>query len=612
MPTLKEHLQKHSKIALNHVKTHHKKYIFGLVGWTITIKLVFTLMASVSLYELRDTFAQDINLEQWIANISETPPPPEETTPPPEETTTPPEETTTPPEETTTPPEETTTPPEETTTLPEETTTPPEETTTTTPEEEEFWFDSNTSADICDNSNFVFINPLSGSKIKWDIIFSRTYTWSACSGKNFDIYLRDHNQQYISIWTSSYLDTRMQFDSSWLYSGFYDILSNSGDVLYTWQYSGLNSNFYTGYKIRFVDQNQNIVYTGDVFTIDNQIPEITGLVLDYTWNYMSWYIWLSWIVNLAFTASEELTWVVVSLLGTNANLVNKSGLDYKYSMLLSGQNSWSNLLYNISFTDLAGNTGAKYHTSNVIFDKLMPVLNYISFTGTYTWVNINWSGNEISRYDFVYALTGNQTWINMQSTNYLYTWNINISWLNQTRVYNFLLRLTDLVNNSLTIWWNFYFNTSWKVLFIYDTISQSSTWSTLMFTTSSLTWSTWQIATVSNILKQEVNKFNQCRDWVKTTSINIKMNDHTIKLNMPSFEKSYVRTLVNSFTIVMMDKLKNKKLQSTDLDDIINRFDNFLVILKLVRDDENQCKQNLSNYHIRLFQKTLEEYNISL
>ena len=63
---------------------------------------------------------------------------------------------------------------------------------------------------------------------------------------------------------------------------------------------------------------------------------------------------------------------------------------------------------------------------------------------------------------------------------------------------------------------------------------------------------------------------------------------------------------------MMMDKLKNKKLQSTDLDYIINRFDNFLVILKLVRDDENQCKQNLSNYHIRLFQKTLQEYNISL
>jgi len=61
-----------------------------------------------------------------------------------------------------------------------------------------------------------------------------------------------------------------------------------------------------------------------------------------------------------------------------------------------------------------------------------------------------------------------------------------------------------------------------------------------------------------------------------------------------------------------MDKLKKQDLTKSDLDDIINRFDSFLVILKLVRDDENQCKQNLSNYHIRSFQKTLEEYKISL
>jgi hypothetical protein len=32
MATLQEHLQKHSSKALRHIKTHHKKYIFGVVG----------------------------------------------------------------------------------------------------------------------------------------------------------------------------------------------------------------------------------------------------------------------------------------------------------------------------------------------------------------------------------------------------------------------------------------------------------------------------------------------------------------------------------------------------------------------------------------------------
>jgi hypothetical protein len=81
---------------------------------------------------------------------------------------------------------------------------------------------------------------------------------------------------------------------------------------------------------------------------------------------------------------------------------------------------------------------------------------------------------------------------------------------------------------------------------------------------------------------------------------------------MPSFEQSYIRKIVNSFTIVIMDKLQKSTLTEENLSNIIDRFDDFLIILKLIRDDGNQCKQNLSNYHIRLFQKILKEYNISL
>jgi hypothetical protein len=37
-----------------------------------------------------------------------------------------------------------------------------------------------------------------------------------------------------------------------------------------------------------------------------------------------------------------------------------------------------------------------------------------------------------------------------------------------------------------------------------------------------------------------------------------------------------------------------------------------LVILKLIRDDDNYCKQNLSNYHLTQFQESLELYDINL
>jgi hypothetical protein len=113
-------------------------------------------------------------------------------------------------------------------------------------------------------------------------------------------------------------------------------------------------------------------------------------------------------------------------------------------------------------------------------------------------------------------------------------------------------------------------------------------------------------------MKQEINKFNDCKSAIKITNINIKINNQDIKIDMPNFDKSDIRKIVNSFTIVIMDKLQKSSLTKVELDDIVNRFDDFLIILKLVRDDENGCKQNLSNYHIRLFQKTLEEYKISI
>ena len=84
-------------------------------------------------------------------------------------------------------------------------------------------------------------------------------------------------------------------------------------------------------------------------------------------------------------------------------------------------------------------------------------------------------------------------------------------------------------------------------------------------------------------------------------------------LQMPTFKKSEVKTLVNAFTLYILDKVKNNKnLNSDEITEITKKFDNFLIILKLLRDDDNVCKQNLSNYHISQFKDALQEYNLEL
>ena len=82
---------------------------------------------------------------------------------------------------------------------------------------------------------------------------------------------------------------------------------------------------------------------------------------------------------------------------------------------------------------------------------------------------------------------------------------------------------------------------------------------------------------------------------------------------MPLFKKSEMKTLVNAFTLFILDKVKHDyAITSDDVTEITKKFDNFLIILKLLRDDDNTCKQNLSNYHISQFEDVLEEYHISL
>jgi hypothetical protein len=92
----------------------------------------------------------------------------------------------------------------------------------------------------------------------------------------------------------------------------------------------------------------------------------------------------------------------------------------------------------------------------------------------------------------------------------------------------------------------------------------------------------------------------------------MKLWDNEFSLNVPEFEKSYVKQIVNAFTVYMVKQLKEKTPSEQELSDITDKFNNFLVILKLIRDDNNSCKQNLSNYHILQFQETLQKYNIQI
>ncbi|MBO4516037.1 hypothetical protein J5751_01030 [bacterium] len=64
----------------------------------------------------------------------------------------------------------------------------------------------------------------------------------------------------------------------------------------------------------------------------------------------------------------------------------------------------------------------------------------------------------------------------------------------------------------------------------------------------------------------------------------------------------------NAFIAVLFERVENKKLPQYAIDEITQDLNNFLIVVKLVKDDNNECKQNMTQYYINKFKKTLIKY----
>ncbi len=118
--------------------------------------------------------------------------------------------------------------------------------------------------------------------------------------------------------------------------------------------------------------------------------------------------------------------------------------------------------------------------------------------------------------------------------------------------------------------------------------------------------------TPANTFRTEIEKFNMCKDTIWDLSrLEIPVRRYKAILNMPEMEKTYVRKLVSAFSIVLFQRIEEAWLTEDEINSLTKEFNNFLVILKLVRDDDNECEQNLSNYYMSKFRKSLIEYNLT-
>ncbi len=461
---------------------------------------------------------------------------------------------------------------------------------------------------ICESWDIRRTTPVSWSLFRDIFSISRIYSWTDCLFSGLSLQLRDHNNQWIALGTAASWATSFAFDSRRLYSfqlsGFYPIVWNTGAwnfYLYTWMYTGVYTRLWTWYTVRLLDDSWTPLYETPTFTIDNQYPTLTGISLQSSWS-TSWYLNSSWMVTLSFIANEYLSnlnvtvWSGISWISSNL-----SWLLYTYTRNLSSLYPEGPLTATLYFADTAGNTWNTIFASSLIFDKTTPTVTGFMFSGYTDWLHLSYSWSEPT----TYMLTYQKTWWVLFSTSgaaYLTAQQMIFSGVERDQSYMFNLTLMDRAGNSKLVTGN-----------VLRTHGGTITSTINYMPTPSVTIVSGTLATLTSTLKVEVDKFNACRNMLTYSPVQLTINNNPFTLQMPNFQKTYVKSLVSAFTLFVMDKIKKDRTISADeMNDITKKFNNFLIILKLLRDDDNNCKQNLSNYYIIQFKNVLQQYNIQL
>lgn len=471
------------------------------------------------------------------------------------------------------------------------------------------WSSATSGTDgVCWSGDIQRVVPYSGSSLRSTFSFQRNYLDTDCTSGDIQlltIQLYDHNQQRVSLGTVSSAVTGYSFNSlllSWVtnqsglvLSGLYHVLWTglSGQVIhvYTGVATGAYTNLWTGYRLRLLNAAQTVLITWTTFTIDNIVPVLTGVTLSSS-DSVSGYVGLNKQVQLSFAASEVLSWVTVTIWWTWTTVVAINGLNYTYTQILTSWFTQGTIPYTITFSDIAGNTWSIAGVSTLVFDKTAPTVSQLQLTWTTGGVALSFVSSELARFAVSSSLWA-WTWTDY-TTGHTYVFSGVVA----NTTYPFRLSVLDMAGNP-TMYSGSFIQTATGVTFSY-----------IVYTTSELTWT---LALLQQTLKIEVEKFNACKNALNVVALPVTVDKNTYVLQMPDFKKTYIKKVVNAFSLLILDKVEqNKELTQSEIDIITDRFDNFLIIMKLLKDDDNVCKQNLSNYYITQFSRVLTEFNFYL
>jgi len=449
--------------------------------------------------------------------------------------------------------------------------------------------------------------PISWDIVGWDFSIQWVANNNCIQTETINIDIRDHNQQWITIGTTTIQAQELVFSSTWLATTWlYTITGfdqeNNLYTIYTGAYSGNYTDFATWYKIRIIKNNNTIVAeTNDIFTIDNKKPSIMDLYMSFS-NVISWYVWKIWTGTITFTSDESITWTVFSVLWTTVipTTYTQNNNTYTYTIPLNKIIATWAIALTATVKDIAWNENTIYGTSTIIFDNQIPKIWNFSVTGWVGWVSIKRETDKQTKFNFSYTKSGTENTFyytgRIYNTKHQYTITNTKKWEN----YIFQINVSDILENTKTLWWDIDINQDGVV--------------SIGFNQNSIDILPLSPEAESElylkILEAEVAKFQACKAWIILTQQDIPIMNKKITLQIPTINKNMTKQTMTAFLLLFTNKVKLRTdLSQQELGDIANIINNFLVVLKLTDDDNNACQQSMSNYYIGVFESMMTNMN---